>query len=46
LTNREIGSRLYLSEKTIEAHLTRVFQKPGLRSRAQVAAALTAIRRT
>jgi DNA-binding NarL/FixJ family response regulator len=40
LTNREIGSRLYLSEKTIETHLTRVFQKLGLRSRAQVAAAV------
>ena len=38
LTNREIGARLYLSEKTIETHLTRVFQKLGLRSRAQVAA--------
>ena len=44
LTNREIGSRLYLSEKTIETHLTRVFQKLGLRSRTQVAAALAAIR--
>jgi DNA-binding NarL/FixJ family response regulator len=40
LTNREIGSRLYLSEKTIETHLTRVFQKLGLRSRTQVAAAV------
>jgi DNA-binding CsgD family transcriptional regulator len=38
LTNREIGARLFLSEKTIESHLTRVFQKLGLRSRAQVAA--------
>ena len=40
LTNREIGARLYLSEKTIETHLTRVFQKLGLRSRTQVAAAV------
>ena len=40
LTNREIGARLFLSEKTIETHLTRVFQKLGLRSRAQVAAAV------
>jgi DNA-binding NarL/FixJ family response regulator len=37
LTNREIGARLFLSEKTIETHLTRVFQKLGLRSRAQLA---------
>jgi DNA-binding CsgD family transcriptional regulator len=37
LTNREIGARLFLSEKTIETHLTRVFQKLGVRSRAQVA---------
>jgi DNA-binding NarL/FixJ family response regulator len=38
LTNRDIGARLYLSEKTIETHLTRVFQKLGMRSRTQVAA--------
>lgn len=28
------------SEKTVESHLTRVFQKLGVRSRAQVAAAV------
>ena len=38
LTNREIGARLFLSEKTIETHMTRVLQKLGVRSRAQVAA--------
>ncbi len=38
LSNREIGARLFLSEKTIETHLTRVFQKLGVRSRTQVAA--------
>jgi DNA-binding NarL/FixJ family response regulator len=38
LTNREIGARLFLSEKTVETHLTHVFQKLGLRSRTQVAA--------
>ena len=41
LTNREIGARLYLSEKTIETHLTRVFAKLGVRSRAQVAATVS-----
>jgi DNA-binding NarL/FixJ family response regulator len=40
LTNREIGSQVFLSEKTVETHLTHVFQKLGLRSRAQVAAAI------
>jgi DNA-binding CsgD family transcriptional regulator len=42
LTNREIAARLFLSEKTVESHMTRVFQKLGLRSRAQVAAAIAA----
>lgn len=40
LTNREIGGRIFLSEKTVETHLTHVFQKLGVRSRAQVAAAI------
>jgi DNA-binding CsgD family transcriptional regulator len=40
LTNREIGVRLHLSEKTIVTHLTSVFRKLGARSRAQVAAAV------
>jgi DNA-binding NarL/FixJ family response regulator len=37
-TNREIAERLFLSEKTIETHLSRVFGKLGVRSRAEVAA--------
>lgn len=37
-TNREIADELYLSPKTVEAHLTRVFAKLGVRSRAAVAA--------
>jgi DNA-binding NarL/FixJ family response regulator len=40
LTNREIGAQIFLSEKTVETHLTHVFQKLGVRSRAQVAAAI------
>ncbi len=36
LTNREIGERLYLSHRTIETHLYRVFPKVGITSRAQL----------
>ena len=39
-TNREIAARLYLSDKTVEAHLSRAFAKLGVRSRAAVAAAV------
>jgi DNA-binding NarL/FixJ family response regulator len=42
LTNREIAKRLYLSPKTVETHLGRVFSKLGVRSRAAVAAMLSA----
>jgi DNA-binding NarL/FixJ family response regulator len=41
-TNHEIADRLFLSEKTIETHLSRVFGKLGARSRAQVAATVAA----
>lgn len=43
-TNRAIGGILFLSEKTVETHLSRVFRKLGVRSRSQVAAR-TAARR-
>jgi len=36
-TNREIGAELFLSEKTIEGHLTRIFAKLGVTSRVEVA---------
>ena len=39
-TNWEIAARLYLSDKTVEAHLSRAFAKLGVRSRAAVAAAV------
>ena len=37
-TNREAGSRLFLSAKTIEAHLGRIYRKVGVRSRTELAA--------
>jgi DNA-binding CsgD family transcriptional regulator len=41
LRNQEIAARLFLSGKTVEANLTRAYRKLGVRSRAQLAAALT-----
>lgn len=35
-TNKEIAQRLYLSVKTVEATLTRVYRKVGVRSRTQL----------
>ena len=37
-TNREAGSRLFLSAKTIEAHLGRIYRKLRVRSRTELAA--------
>ena len=39
-SNREVAAELVLSVKTIEVTLTRVYEKLGLRSRAQLAASL------
>lgn len=36
-TNREAGAALFLSPKTIEAHLGRVYRKLGIRSRTELA---------
>ena len=40
LSNREIGTRLYLSHRTVGSHLYRVFPKLGVTSRAQLHTAL------
>jgi DNA-binding CsgD family transcriptional regulator len=38
LTNREIGDRLGIDERSAEGHLERIRLRLGVRSRAQVAA--------
>ncbi|MET8981901.1 AAA family ATPase [Streptomyces sp. NPDC004539] len=40
LSNNDIARTLVVSPKTIEAHLTRIFRKAGVRSRAALAATL------
>jgi DNA-binding CsgD family transcriptional regulator len=41
LSNREIGQQLYLSHRTVSAHLYRIFPKPGITSRSQLYAAIS-----
>jgi DNA-binding NarL/FixJ family response regulator len=41
-SNREIATQLYLSVKTVEATLTRVYRKLGVRSRTQLSSRLLA----
>jgi DNA-binding CsgD family transcriptional regulator len=41
-TNREVGSTLFISPKTVEAHLSRVFRKLEVRSRLELAKRLAA----
>lgn len=43
LSNREIGSRLFISEKTVKTHVSNLLQKLGVADRTQ--AALLAVRR-
>ncbi len=39
-TSRQVAAELFLSPKTIEFHLTRVYRKLGIRSRAELATAV------
>ena len=38
LSNRQIGQELFLSERTIENHVSKILRKLGLASRAEIAA--------
>jgi DNA-binding NarL/FixJ family response regulator len=40
LTNREVAAQLFTTISTVEAHLTRIYRKLGIRSRAQLARAV------
>ena len=39
-TNREVAAELFLSVKTVEAYLTRIYRKQGVRSRTELARVL------
>src|SRR5262249_54781897 len=41
LTNREIGARLFISERTVDSHIRSILNKLGFSSRAQIAAWIT-----
>jgi DNA-binding CsgD family transcriptional regulator len=45
-TNNEVAARMYVSVKTVEASLTRVYRKLGLRSRTQLGSWLYSASRT
>jgi DNA-binding CsgD family transcriptional regulator len=45
LTNRDVAAKLFISSKTVEATLARVYRKLGIRSRAELGRHMNTIRR-
>ncbi|MGW1620690.1 response regulator transcription factor [Streptomyces sp. NPDC002172] len=43
LSNREIGQRLFISHRTVGAHLYRIYPRLGITGRGRLAAALAAL---
>src|SRR5262249_3416398 len=43
-TYREVADALFISPKTVQWNLSKIYRKLGIRSRAQLAASLTAVR--
>jgi DNA-binding NarL/FixJ family response regulator len=43
LTNREVAAALFTTVATVEAHLTRIYSKIGVRSRTELARRLPEI---
>ena len=37
LTDKEIGARLFISERTVESHVRNIMNKLGFNARAQIA---------
>ena len=37
LSNKEIGSRLFLSERTVETHVSKILKRLGINSRIEIA---------
>jgi len=42
LTNKQIGARLFISERTVDSHVRSILNKLGFSSRTQIAAWLAA----
>jgi DNA-binding NarL/FixJ family response regulator len=42
LTNKQIGTRLFISERTVDSHVRSIMNKLGVNSRAQIAAWMAA----